>query len=149
MVNRSSEFIEGRLRLILGLTSSFQTICQTDRIGINGIGINWIRMVGDTYFTFFQKSLFCMLPSFAPWFTGFRTVIVFAFLPMTVLFFGFNGNFNRKMTKINQMAKNHFSGVQINSQSVKMGVLGGVFVFKSGLRILIWALKVPFSVPPK
>ena len=30
-----------------------------------------------------------------------------------------------------------------------MGVLGGVFVLKSGLRILIRAPKVPFLVPPK
>ena len=30
-----------------------------------------------------------------------------------------------------------------------MGVLGGVFVLKSGLRISIWAPQVPFSVPPK
>ena len=30
-----------------------------------------------------------------------------------------------------------------------MGVLGGVFVLKSGLRILIQAPEVPFSVPPK
>ena len=30
-----------------------------------------------------------------------------------------------------------------------MGVLGGVFVLKSGLRILIRAPQVPFSVPPK
>ena len=30
-----------------------------------------------------------------------------------------------------------------------MGVLGGVFVLKSGLRILIWAPQVPFSIPPK
>ena len=30
-----------------------------------------------------------------------------------------------------------------------MGVLGGVFVLKSGLRILIWALQVPLLVPPK
>ena len=30
-----------------------------------------------------------------------------------------------------------------------MGVLGGVFVLKSGLRILIWAPQVPFLVPPK
>ena len=30
-----------------------------------------------------------------------------------------------------------------------MGVLGGVFVLKSDLRILIWAPEVPFSVPPK
>ena len=44
------------------------------------------------------------------------------------------------------MAKNHFSGVQNGSQSVKMGVLGGVFVLKSGLRILIRAPEVPFSV---
>ena len=53
------------------------------------------------------------------------------------------------MTKINKMAKNHFSGVQNGSQSVKMGILGGVFVLKSGLRILIWAPEVPFLVPPK
>ena len=30
-----------------------------------------------------------------------------------------------------------------------MGVLGGVFVLKSGLRILIRASQVPFLVPPK
>ena len=30
-----------------------------------------------------------------------------------------------------------------------MGVLGGVFVLKSGLSILIRTPKVPFSVPPK
>ena len=30
-----------------------------------------------------------------------------------------------------------------------MGVLGGVFVLKSGLRILIRAPQVPFLVPPK
>ena len=63
-------------------------------------------------------------------------------------FFGFNGNFNGKMTKINEMAKNLFSGVQNGSQSVQMEVLGGVFVLKSGLTILIWEPHVPFSVPP-
>ena len=63
--------------------------------------------------------------------------------------FGFNGNFNRKKTKINKMAKNNFSRVQNGSQSVQMGVLEGVFVLKSGLRILIWAPQMPFSVPPK
>ena len=47
------------------------------------------------------------------------------------------------------MAKNHFSGVQNGSQSVYMGVLGGVFVLKSGLRILIRVPEVPFSVPQK
>ena len=30
-----------------------------------------------------------------------------------------------------------------------MGVLGGVFVLKSGLRILIRAPEVPFSLPPQ
>ena len=30
-----------------------------------------------------------------------------------------------------------------------MGVLGEVFVLKSGLRIFIWAPEVLFSVPPK
>ena len=53
------------------------------------------------------------------------------------------------MTKKNKMAKNHFSGVQNGSQSVYMGVLGGVVVLKSGLRILIRAPQVPFLVPPK
>ena len=47
------------------------------------------------------------------------------------------------------MAKNHFSGVQNGSESVKMGVLRGVFALKSGLRILIRAPEVPFLVPPK
>ena len=54
-----------------------------------------------------------MLPSFATWFTGFKTVFVFAlrpFLPMWVLFFGFTGIFNGKMTKINKMAKITFPG---------------------------------------
>merc|ERR1719270_1560109 len=69
--------------------------------------------------------------------------------PMSAPPFGFNGNFNGKMTKTNKMAKNHFSGVQNGSQSVQMGVLGGVSVLKSGPRTLIRAPQVPFSVPPK
>ena len=47
-----------------------------------------------------------MLPNYAHLLTDFRTVFVFAlgpFLPMFVIFFDFNGNFNGKM------AKNHFS----------------------------------------
>ena len=89
-----------------------------------------------------------MLPSFATLFTGFRNVFVFAHdlsFPCGYFFFGFNG----KMTKVNKMAKNHFSRVQNGSQSVSVGVLGGEFVLKSGLRILNWAPQVPFSVPPK
>ena len=53
------------------------------------------------------------------------------------------------MTKINKMAKKYFSGVQNGSQSVEVGVLGGYLYVKSGLRILIWAPEVPFSVPQK
>ena len=93
-----------------------------------------------------------MLPSCSHCFTGLRTYFVFSvaqLLPMVIDFFGFNSNFNGKMTKINKMAKNHFSGVQNGSKSVEMGVLGGVFVLKSGRRILIRAPEVPFSVPPK
>ena len=45
-------------------------------------------------------------------------------------FFGFDGNFNGKMAKINKLAKNYFSGVQNGSQSVSMGVLGGYFYWK-------------------
>ena len=51
--------------------------------------------------------------------------------------------------KKNKMAKDPFSGVQDGSQSVYMGVLGGVFVLKSGLRILTRTPEVPFLVPPK
>ena len=93
-----------------------------------------------------------MVSSCSIWSPIFKTGFVFDVRPFLLLsgkFFGFNGNFNGKMTKINKMAKNHFSGVQNGSQSVSMGVLGGVFVLKSGLRILIRAPEVPLSVPPK
>ena len=56
-----------------------------------------------------------MFPSCSHCFTSLRTYFVFSvaqLLPMLVNFFGFNGNFNGKMTKIKRMAKNHFSGVQ-------------------------------------
>ena len=63
----------------------------------------------------------CMFPSCSHCFTGLRTYFVFSvaqLLPMVIVFFGFNGNFNGKMTKINKMTKNHFSGVQNGSKSV-------------------------------
>ena len=47
-----------------------------------------------------------MVPNYAHWLTDFRTVFVFAlgpFLPMKVVFFYFNWNFNGKMAK--NMAK--------------------------------------------
>ena len=48
-----------------------------------------------------------------------------------------------------KMAKNHFSGSKMVPKVFKWGFLGGIFVLKSGLRILIRAPEVPFSVPPK
>ena len=68
-----------------------------------------------------------MLPNYAHLLTDFRTVFVFAlgpFLPMKVIFFDYNGNFNGKMTKINKMAKNHFSRSDLGSYGVFLGVLG-------------------------
>ena len=65
-----------------------------------------------------------MLPNCAHLLTDFRTVFVFAlgpFLPMKVIFFDYNGNFNWKMTKINKMAKIHFSGVQMVPKVSKWG----------------------------
>ena len=64
-------------------------------------------------------------------------------------FFQFQWEFQWENDQKYKMAKNHFSGVQNGSQSVLMGVLGGVFVLKSGLRILIRTPEVPFSVPSK
>ena len=55
-----------------------------------------------------------MVPNYGHWLTDFRTVFVFAlgpFLPMFVIFFDFNGNFNGKM------AKNHFLAIK-SSRSV-------------------------------
>ena len=62
-----------------------------------------------------------------------------------------------KFTKKCKMAKNHFLGVQNGSKSVfpkwfqkcLNGGFRGVFLLKSGLRILIQAPKVPFLIPPK
>ena len=71
-----------------------------------------------------EKPLTCLFPPelwVSHCFTGLRTYFVFSvaqLLPMVIDFFGFNWNFNGKMTKINKMAKNHFSGVQNGSQSV-------------------------------
>ena len=84
-------------------------------------GAQYILWQGDSYFQKILKLLLCMFPNCSHCFTGFRTHFVFSvaqLLPMVIDFFGFNGNFNGKMTKINKMAKNHFSRVQNGSQSV-------------------------------
>ena len=55
---------------------------------------------------------FYMVSSCSILFTDFGTLFVFVvgpLLPLSVIFFDYNGNFNGKMAKINKMAKNHFS----------------------------------------
>ena len=54
-----------------------------------------------------------------------------------------------KICKIDKMAKNHFSRAKKGSQGVKMGVLGVVWISKSGLGISFRAPEVPFLVPLK
>ena len=68
----------------------------------------------DSYFDEIWNFNFYMVSNCSIWSLIFKTVFVFdvrTFLLLSVKFFAFNGNFNGKMTKINQMAKNHFSGV--------------------------------------
>ena len=53
-----------------------------------------------------------MVSSCSILFTDFGTLFVFVvgpLLPLSVIFFDFNGNFNGKMAKINIIAKNHVS----------------------------------------
>ena len=71
-------------------------------------GVGWFLLRKFYFFNFY------MVSSCSIWSPIFKTVFVFdvrPFLLLSVKFFGFNGNFNGKMTKINKMAKNHFSGV--------------------------------------
>ena len=82
---------------------------------------NITTWVGWFLFRKFYFFNFYMVSSCSIWSPIFKTVFVFdvrPFLLLSVKFFGFNGNFNGKMTKINKMAKNHFSRVQNGSQSV-------------------------------
>ena len=69
-----------------------------------------------------------MLPSFATWFTGFKTVFVFALRPFLPMW---------KFKWFPKCLNGGFRGV------ICIGIC------KSGLRILIGAPQVPFSVPPK
>ena len=54
-----------------------------------------------------------------------------------------------KICKIDKMAKNHFSRAEKGSQGVWLGVLGVVWISKSGLGILIRAPEMPFLVTQK
>ena len=73
-----------------------------------------------------------MLPSFATWFTGFKTVFVYSlrpFLPMSVLFFGFNGYFNGKMPKIKKNGqKSLFRGPKWFPKCLNGGFRGGICI---------------------
>ena len=66
----------------------------------------------------------CMFPSCSHCFTGLRTYFVFSvaqLLPMLVNFFGFNGNFNGKMTKIKKWPKITFPGSKMVPKVSKWG----------------------------
>ena len=96
-------------------------VCCTTCAMIAVIFHKHILIIGGFLFGKVFDIRLCMFPSCSHCFTGLRTYFVFSvaqLLPMLVNFFGFNGNFNGKMTKIKKMAKNHFSGVQNGSQSV-------------------------------
>ena len=78
------------------------------------------------WFLFWIFSLFDLdIPtSCSVLFTDFKTVFVFdvrPFLPFAIKIFGFNRNFNGKMTKINKMAKNRFSGSKMIPKVSKRG----------------------------
>ena len=78
--------------------------------------------LGDSYSNKFLNFALGIPTSCSILFTDSKTVFVFAvghFFPFAV--FGFNGNFNGKMTKINKMAKNHFSWVQMVPEVSKWG----------------------------
>ena len=79
------------------------------------ISLGWFLFRKFYFFSFY------MVSSCSIWSPIFKKVFVFdvrPFLLLSVKFLGFNGNFNGKTTKINKMAKNHFSGVQNGSQGV-------------------------------
>ena len=82
------------------------------RVCIRGVHIS----MGKFQSGFLKKHIIFL--HFASWLQKYKS---WAFWPreMRVLgTFSFNGNFNGKMTKKNEMAKNHFSGVRNGSQSV-------------------------------
>ena len=80
--------------------------CLQDLSLINLSAVGWFLLRIFDIFNFYMVSCCSIL------FTDFGTLFVFAvgpLLPLSVIFFDYNGNFNEKMAKINKMAKNHFS----------------------------------------
>ena len=78
---------------------------------------NLPRPLGGFLFYLFSEIIFLHAPKFCHLPQGFQNCFCFCsttFPSHVGTFFGFNG----KMTKINKMAINHFSGVQNDSQSV-------------------------------
>ena len=84
-----------------------------------------------------------MLPSFAPWFTGFKTVLVFAlwpFLPMWVLFSASMGISMGKWQKAIKWPKITFTGSKMVPK-VSTWVLGG------GICIEKWSWNIDLGTP--
>ena len=78
-------------------------------------------------------------------------IFVFAlgpFLPMVVVFSALMGISMGKWPKSIKWPKFTFLGSKWFTKYLNGG-FRGAFVLKSGLRILIWALQVPFLIPPK
>ena len=92
----------------------------------------------------------CMLPSWSTLLTDFRTIFVFAlgpFLPMKVIFFDYNGNFNGKMAKTNKMAKNHFSRSDFDFWGGFSGLKTPVLTTLGGTKMALRAPKTPQKPP--
>ena len=105
--------LKSQIRLLLSLSLSPRHRLECTRIHAT-------TLLGWFLFWFFSLFDLDIPTSCSVLFTDSKTVFVFdvrPFLPFAVKFFGFNGNLNGKMTKINKMAKNHFSRVQNGSQS--------------------------------
>ena len=93
-----------------------------------------------------------MVSSCSILFTDFGTLFVFVvgpLLPLSVIFFDFNGNFNGKMAKIVKMAKNHFSRSDSDSWGVFLGVLGATLCWKVVLQFWFGDPKCRFWYPQK
>ena len=76
------------------------------------------QMLGWFLFRKVWNFKLCMFPSCSHWFTDFRTIFVFAlgpFLPMVVVFFRLQWEFQWENGQNKKMAKNHFSRSDLGS----------------------------------
>ena len=93
------------------------TLTQTQTLQVES---NPNIMLGWFLFRKFDLFNFDMVSCCSILFTDFGTLVfaVGPLLPLSVIFFDYNRNFNVKMSKINKMAKNHFSRSHLGSYNV-------------------------------